>query len=445
MSGFLAPPGFGSAPGEASTSDLPGLVEPHNISIQQLTTRTKSLCSPSTGGRFMYHVVRRSSYALFFALIGIFVNRVRHWSGDMLHSISSRNLHAHFLFRKPLILCIVSKRREQLAAQLDVLFDQIVSTISRKQLEGVYEKRGDNYDLRRLLQGTDKYMDSCLESWQTDLSQISCAIRVFPLPAPERDFLSTTIATTITAAAPEGVLFGIVLAHRQLVSMVRYKKYTINPKDLHILINFVSNNSTISVCPIWTPICLPYFNDNGFLHAYISSLWEGSAAYLLLLSVDRNAFNTLNTIKEGITEKLKANTKLFPGIESAINTQQMFQISNIGAGSDAMWNFLYKNRSSQQVCLSALRPPIANDEERQHIVRTVGRLYGVLKSVEGTRVIYMRRKRDVLLVRAENSYDLQCVLSPFCTPANAWILGDKLLKALKTHEGKHFITHTLSF
>ena len=59
-------------------------------------------------------------------------------------------------------------------------------------------------------------------------------------------------------------MFGLALAHRQIVSVVRYKKYTIDPRDIHILINLISGNSSMHLpeAQTWTPICLPKFNDS---------------------------------------------------------------------------------------------------------------------------------------------------------------------------------------
>lgn len=57
--------------------------------------------------------------------------------------------------------------------------------------------------------------------------------------------------------------FGFVIAHRQIVTIVRYKKYNIHPRDLHILINLVSGNASLQLteAQTWSPICLPKFND----------------------------------------------------------------------------------------------------------------------------------------------------------------------------------------
>lgn len=52
----------------------------------------------------------------------------------------------------------------------------------------------------------------------------------------------------------------------------------------------------------WTPICLPKFDSDGFLHAHISYLADDCQACLLLLSVEKDSFFVLSEAKQKITE-----------------------------------------------------------------------------------------------------------------------------------------------
>lgn len=52
----------------------------------------------------------------------------------------------------------------------------------------------------------------------------------------------------------------------------------------------------------WTPICLPKFDPDGFLHAHVSYLADDCQACLLLLSVEKDVFFTLSDAKQKITE-----------------------------------------------------------------------------------------------------------------------------------------------
>ena len=118
-----------------------------------------------------------------------------------------------------MILCIVSRQEYLLQEQLSSIFDQIVSTLSRSQLETIYEKRGDNYDLRKLLKGTDRwvsssplpllllrYMESCLEWWHSDVALLRSSIRILPMNPADREFLSNVMLAQLSSAKLEVVL-----------------------------------------------------------------------------------------------------------------------------------------------------------------------------------------------------------------------------------------------
>ncbi|CAI5448513.1 unnamed protein product [Caenorhabditis angaria] len=291
-----------------------------------------------------------------FAVIGIFVERIRLW-GDNLITISSNNKHIQFLHKSPLIFCIVSKYPEKLDEQLDVLFEQILSILSKSQLENVYKKKGDNYDLRKLLRGTDRLIESSVSSWRgSPISFVDSSISVIPMNPSDREFLANTMAGSLGAAKLEGALFGIMIAHRQIASYVRFKKYIMHPRDMNIVINLVSDKSLqLSDASTWTPICLPKFNDTGFFYAYISYPWQSQniPACLVLLSVKRDHFDGLNEVKKSIVEKLEGNSKFFQNFSAAVICPNLFNISQIGNFNESLWSFIYLNHSSKQVCISA--------------------------------------------------------------------------------------------
>ena len=60
--------------------------------------------------------------------------------------------------------------------------------------------------------------------------------------------------------------------------------------------------SSIRSAESWMPICLPKFNDTGFLHAYVSYLPNDSPACLLLISTDKEKFFALQEVQKRIVE-----------------------------------------------------------------------------------------------------------------------------------------------
>ncbi|VDO31240.1 unnamed protein product [Haemonchus placei] len=347
---------------------------------------------------------RNNQLCSLFALIGVFVSRVKLW-GDRLLQLSSGDVHVRFCHRSSLILCIVSRSYELLDDQLNVLFDQIVSTLSRSQLDIVYKKKGDNYDLRRLLRGTDKYMDSSVSAWRTDISLLQSAIRILPMQPSDRDYLSSTMVSCLTAAKLDGVLFGLMIAHRQVAAMVRLRRYALHPRDTHILLNLISGNSSLRIteAQTWTPICLPNFNDKGFVYAYISFPWE----------------------------------EILPQFPNFCR--------NIGTGSDVLWSFVYKNRSSRQVCISGAKVPLISRAERISARTLFERITHLVREESHMRCLFLKRNRDNVLVWVTDKFELQCVFSPLVSAVMATTLVDRLLKTLKYHEQRYFIIHTPSF
>ncbi|WKY05636.1 hypothetical protein Q1695_006105 [Nippostrongylus brasiliensis] len=381
-----------------------------------------------------------------FALIGVFVSRVKLW-GDRLLEFSSGDVHVRFCHRSSLILCIVSRSYELLDEQLNVLFDQIVSTLSRSQLDVVYKKKGDNYDLRRLLRGTDKYIDGSVSAWRSDISLLQTAIRVLPMQPTDRDYLSSTIVSCITAAKLDGVLFGIVLAYRQVAALVRLRRYSLHPRDVHILLNLISGNSSLQIteAQTWTPICLPNFNDKGFVYAYISFPWENSPACLILISVKKEHFDPLNEVKKKIVEKLESNTKFFPSFQSSVESPVAFDISQIGTSSDVLWSFVYKNKFSRQICVSGAKIPLISRQERAAARCLYERITHLSREESHMRCLFLKRSRENILVWVTDKFELQCIFSPLVSAVVATAAVNRLLKTLKYHEQRYFIIHTPSF
>lgn len=69
-----------------------------------------------------------------------------------------------------------------------------------------------------------------------------------------------------------------------------------------LIFNLVDCSESFKSAESWTPICLPKFDSDGFLHAHVSYLADDCQACLLLLSVEKDVFFTLSEAKQKITE-----------------------------------------------------------------------------------------------------------------------------------------------
>ena len=116
-------------------------------------------------------------------------------SGDTIRSIRARDTNIVFLVKSPLILVGVSKSRlqsAQITVQLLYIHSQIVSVLTLNQLNRIFEQRR-NYDLRRMLTGSERLMTSLSHSMDTDHSYFLSAVRCLPLATSTRELISETV------------------------------------------------------------------------------------------------------------------------------------------------------------------------------------------------------------------------------------------------------------
>ena len=65
----------------------------------------------------------------------------------------------------------------------------------------------------------------------------------------------------------KNVVFAILIAENQLVTLTRMKKYFIHPADLHLIFSLINSTESFKVSEAWIPICLPKF-DSRYVMAY---------------------------------------------------------------------------------------------------------------------------------------------------------------------------------
>uniref|UniRef100_A0A914LEQ5 Vacuolar fusion protein MON1 homolog n=1 Tax=Meloidogyne incognita TaxID=6306 RepID=A0A914LEQ5_MELIC len=291
----------------------------------------------------------------FFGVISIIVQRYHSLGNedgrDSLLSIQRRDLFFQFLYRSPLILCLVSRQPCNLHIQLDTIYNQdgccsrrpivgrspnlimgcfqtrnqIISMFSRKMLREYYQKRGSNFDIRSLF-----------------------GFRILPLSPTDRDFLVQTMGNIINETCPNVVAFGLLIAHRQLVALVRFKRLNLDAPDFNTIVNLIEcHKANMIHSDHQFPFCLPKFDPNQFLYAYISYLWEGTGPCLVLLSITNSDYEKLTQIRPKLEENIssyKYNTRLV----SALSNPEGFCLQENIKWAEQLWHFIYKNTSNTQ-------------------------------------------------------------------------------------------------
>lgn len=223
-------------------------------------------------------------------------------------------------------------------------------------MNSIFEKR-KNYDLRKLLAGSERLIDHLLsydkykKVSNNPFVALTHSVRILPLEPSIRDTITSTIQSNCSKI--KNLVFAVLLANNKLITLIRMKNYYIHIDDLRLIFNLVECTESFKSAESWTPICLPKFDPNGFLHAHVSYLSDDCEACLLLLSCDNESFFTLSDAKKNITDKLRRSHCM-----EAINEGMKNRGVNLKtAGTPEIRHFLYKNKKNTQLLCSEITMP----------------------------------------------------------------------------------------
>lgn len=192
----------------------------------------------------------------------------------------------------------------------------IISVTTQASINSIFKQRS-NFDLRRLLAGTDNILNGVLQGLQETathgdrlLEAMSGSLKIVPFlaslnaSAQAGDGNVGTVNDNVEGLRDEctkalrppkkhqvrqecsnkghlqmteqnhhqGILYALLVSHSSLITLVRPKDHSIHPADLHILLSTIDSTDALRLpnSESWIPICLPRFNSRGFLHAFVS-------------------------------------------------------------------------------------------------------------------------------------------------------------------------------
>jgi len=134
----------------------------------------------------------------------------------------------------------------------------------------MFERR-TNFDLRRLLSGAEPFLYSLLSRLEWDLAMSTSSLHCLKVEPMLRKSVADVLVPT---SKIKDILYVILIAQGRVITLVRPKKHSIHPSDLHILVNTIHSPSIInsSAAASWLPVCLPKFNPAAFVNAYVMFL-----------------------------------------------------------------------------------------------------------------------------------------------------------------------------
>lgn len=219
--------------------------------------------------------------------------------------------------RGPLYLVAISRMLEsdeQMRLQLEALYMQILSTLTLPSLTRIFSVRPST-DLKRPLQGSETLLSTLADSFtKGSPSSLLSALECLKIRKAHRQ----TINNSLLATRVSSLLYGLVVAGGRLVSVIRPKKHSLHPGDLQLIFNMIFEADAVKAGggESWIPVCLPGFNNSGFLFMYVSFLdlrgdvsnvagetaTKEESVAVVLLSADRESFYELQAMRIALVE-----------------------------------------------------------------------------------------------------------------------------------------------
>ncbi|KAK2862546.1 hypothetical protein Q5P01_002079 [Channa striata] len=127
---------------------------------------------------------------------------------NIIRSIHADGCKVVFLTKSPLVLVGVSQTCQsdkELLRELHYIYYQIVSLLTLTQLNHIFQHK-QNYDLRRLLAGSEYLTDNLLHRLDRDPGLLLSAVTCLPLASSARDVVSASLQ----AAKAKNLVFSIL-------------------------------------------------------------------------------------------------------------------------------------------------------------------------------------------------------------------------------------------
>ncbi|XP_030231531.1 LOW QUALITY PROTEIN: vacuolar fusion protein MON1 homolog A [Gadus morhua] len=360
---------------------------------------------------------------------------------NIIRSIHADGYNVVFLSKSPLVLVAVSQTRQsdkEMIRELQYIYYQIVSLLTLTQLNHIFQAK-KNYDLRRLLAGSEHLIDNLLRRLDRDPGLLLSAVTCLPLASSSRD----AVSASLQAAKAPSLVFSILMAGSAWSRWVRKKDQYLHHMDLHLVFNLVcSSSSSFREGEGWTPICLPKFNSAGFFHAHISYLEPASELCLILVSTDREEFFSLSDCKQRFLERLRKRNA-YQALKEAVKTPS-YSVDLVGIPE--LRHFLYKSKSSGLFTSPELPGVYQSEEGQERLMGLYQELHSRLHhSTRPLLSIYRCGETENFMAWLTSGFELYLCLTPLVTKMQAVSAVNKLLKWIRKEEDRLFILSPLTY
>ncbi|SMR60421.1 unnamed protein product [Zymoseptoria tritici ST99CH_1E4] len=368
-------------------------------------------------------------------------------SKDPLRGFTAGGTRFVMLPKGPLNLIAITRLPEsdaQLRTQLESLYMQILSTLTLPSMERMFSNRPST-DLRRGLEGTEVLLDGLADGFtRGSPSTLLSALECLRLRKTHRRVINDTL---LKVRSPD-LLYGLVVAAGRLVSVVRPKKHSLHPGDLHLIFNMLFEAGSVKAGggENWIPVCLPGFNNTGFLYMYVSFFdtseqqsrpaskdnsskassedtrpftpnpsTEPSSATnhdlaVVLISANKEAFFALRKMRDDFLAAL-STTPLLPVLRTAILTPSL-PITTLLPNTPLL-HFLYKSRGNVQFISPSFSPHFSTPVARRRLMSLYATMHDALHAKGAHAKVLHVAGQDANAVAWETPvFELYCVAGP---------------------------------
>lgn len=435
------------------------------VLLDQWRSKLKHFFILSASGKPVYS--RHGDDQLVSHYVGVAQTLISFYQGsdDPLKTFTTEDARFVMLSKGPLNLVAVSKMGEseaQLRNQLESLYMQILSTLTLPSLEKIFSNRPST-DLRRPLQGTDVLLDGLSDGFtrgspSTLLSSLEC-LRL-------RKSHRRTINDTLLKVRSPDLLYGLIVAAGRLVSVVRPKKHSLHPGDLHLIFNMLFEAGSVKAGggENWIPLCLPGFNNTGFLYMYVTFLSPSEAAYvaaspttsdhpaspsskqhvpsddlaIVLISPNKDAFDSLRTMRDALIASL-AQTKMLTALASAMQAGRA-SCSDLIPGGTPLNHFLYKSRGNVQFTMPSFEPHFAGAVARRKLMTLYAQLHDAVHARNNhLKVLHAASREATALAWVTPVFELYCVAGAGAERQTVTQAANKVVQWIRREEERVFI------
>ncbi|KAF9645158.1 DUF254-domain-containing protein [Thelephora ganbajun] len=416
-----------------------------------------------------------SSIGIMQALISVFLDE-----HDKLRSINAGSCRITFLLRQPLYYVCVSSWGEPESVtrlHLDYLHLQILSVVTAQQLKKMFERR-TNFDLRRLLGGAEPFMHTLLQRLEGDMAVNLSSLQFLKLDQSVR---SRTAEALVPVQKMKDMLYIVLIAAGRVITLVRPKKHSIHPPDLHLLLNTVHAPSIYnnSASASWFPICLPKFNSTGFVNTYVNFVRrEGDSSLVLPTSTIAAAttnssgdgenrstagslsgpdpfptsiglicvtgesdFDVIRVWGENVIQRLEREGSLEAISDAIYSGDSAYSVSELGI--PGLRHFFYKSRSHVQITGPEFEEPYKDLQERRRLITLYQLVHDALHGKSGQektlKLQYLRTDKEGVLGWITQPFELYVTLSPILPKSAVIGTANAVVKWVRKEESKLFL------